>query len=74
MVAWAGGRYVGEKRGGKLYVRLGIKKGGDDGVYVRMEVGWVEVRSIGVGEPWEGERKPWSEKETTSRVREPFTE
>ena len=38
-----GGRYVGEKRGGKLYVRLGIKKGGDDGVYVRMEVGWGSV-------------------------------
>ena len=27
-----GGRYVGEKGAGKLYVRLGIKKGGMRGV------------------------------------------
>ena len=59
---WVSGRYVGEERGGKLYVRLGIKKGGMR-VYVRVE--WGGLRSIGVGEPWEGERKPWSEKETT---------
>ena len=36
--------------------------------------GWKWVEVLGVGEPWEGERNPLSEKETTSRAREPCTE
>ena len=65
------------RRGGERWetirqVRYKKKGGGDEGCTSGWK--WVGVRSIGVGEPWEGERKPWSEKETMSRVKELCTE
>jgi hypothetical protein len=59
-----GGGYIGEKRGGELYVRSGEKKGTRG-----WTSGWSGLGSgRSGGEPGKGERNPRSEKEIMGRA------